>query len=48
MAKKPQRKAAEWIETFKGAVLASEYDPETYMNVGQGMCRLMVELLKAK
>ncbi len=23
---------AEWIETFKGAVLASEYDAEAYMN----------------
>ncbi|MBM3556663.1 MAG: hypothetical protein FJX47_14050 [Alphaproteobacteria bacterium] len=23
---------ADWIETFKGAVLASEYDPETHMN----------------
>ena len=23
---------AEWIETFKGAVLASEYDSETHMN----------------
>jgi acyl-CoA thioester hydrolase len=24
--------AAEWIETFKGAVLASEYDAEAHMN----------------
>jgi acyl-CoA thioester hydrolase len=23
---------AEWVETFKGAVLASEYDAEAYMN----------------
>src|SRR5689334_18961175 len=24
--------AAEWIETFKGAILASEYDAEAHMN----------------
>ena len=24
--------AARWVETFKGAVLASEYDAEAYMN----------------
>lgn len=23
---------ADWVETFKGAILASEYDPETHMN----------------
>jgi len=23
---------ADWIETYRGAVLASEYDPETHMN----------------
>jgi len=23
---------ADWVETFKGAILASEYDPEAYMN----------------
>ena len=32
MAKKSDRRTAEWIETYKGAVLASEYDPETHMN----------------
>jgi len=32
MAKKPDPQTAEWIETYKGAVLASEYDPETHMN----------------
>lgn len=25
-------KAGNWVQTFKGAVLASEYDPETSMN----------------
>ncbi len=32
MAKKPNPPTAEWVETYKGAVLASEYDPETHMN----------------
>lgn len=25
---------ADWIETYRGAVLASEYDPEAHMNAG--------------
>lgn len=25
---------AEWIETYRGAVLASEYDPQAHMNAG--------------
>jgi acyl-CoA thioesterase FadM len=32
MAKTSKPQTAEWIETYKGAVLASEYDPETHMN----------------
>ena len=32
MPKRSDQKSVEWIETYKGAVLASEYDPETHMN----------------
>ncbi|HUC66678.1 MAG TPA: acyl-CoA thioesterase [Stellaceae bacterium] len=32
MARKQKPATARWVETFKGAVLASEYDAEAYMN----------------
>jgi acyl-CoA thioester hydrolase len=32
VAKKRKPATARWVETFKGAVLASEYDAEAYMN----------------
>jgi acyl-CoA thioester hydrolase len=32
VARKQKPAAARWVETFKGAVLASEYDAEAYMN----------------
>jgi acyl-CoA thioesterase FadM len=31
-ARKRKQATARWVETFKGAVLASEYDAEAYMN----------------
>ncbi|MCP4328073.1 MAG: hypothetical protein GY791_06515 [Alphaproteobacteria bacterium] len=32
MPKRSDPRAGDWIETFKGAVLASEYDADTHMN----------------
>jgi acyl-CoA thioester hydrolase len=32
VARKQKPATARWVETFKGAVLASEYDAEAYMN----------------
>jgi acyl-CoA thioester hydrolase len=32
VARKQKPVTARWVETFKGAVLASEYDAEAYMN----------------
>jgi acyl-CoA thioester hydrolase len=32
VARKQKSATARWVETFKGAVLASEYDAEAYMN----------------